>query len=370
MVEWKTIGEICTIIRGNRVTKSDLNEDGQYPVISGGVSPLGYIDKFNREPGTITIAQYGTAGYVDLQRKKFWANDVCYSIYPSKVILNMYLYYFLKNKQREIYSLRTNAVPAHLPQKELLGVQIPIPSLTEQKRIVGVLDTFTSSIMNLKNQIAERRKQYEYYRDQLLDLEGKDGVEMNTLGNVCEVTDYVANGSFATLRENVSYKQEPDYAILVRTIDLSNNFNGDKIYIDERAYKFLSKSSLFGGEIIINNIGAGVGQTFRCPYLKEKMSLGPNSILVRTPNNDFFYYWFNSIYGQNAILKVVTPGAMPEFNKTGFKTITVPIPSLEEQSRIVSILDTFEASIHNLETQLKEREKQYKYYRNKLLTFE
>ena len=68
--------------------------------------------------------------------------------------------------------------------------------------------------------------------------------------------------------------------------------------------------------------------------------------------------------------KVVTPGAMPKFNKTGFKTITVPIPSLQEQSRIVSILDTFEASISNLEAQLKQREKQYEYYRNKLLTFE
>ena len=252
----------------------------------------------------------------------------------------------------------------------LIDFPIALPVVEEQNRIVGILDTFTASIDNLKEQIAQRRKQYEYYRDQLLDLEGKEGVEMKSCGEVCEVTDYVANGSFATLRENVSYRQEPDYAVLVRTIDLSNNFDGDKVYIDDKAYKFLSKSSLFGGEIIINNIGAGVGQTFRCPYLKEKMSLGPNSILVRTPNNDFYYYWFNSIYGQNAMMKVVTPGAMPKFNKTGFKTITIPLPSLSDQQRIVSILDTFEASIQNLEAQLSQREKQYEYYRNKLLTLE
>ena len=165
MVEWKTVGEISNIIRGNRVTKSDLIENGQYPVISGGVTPLGYIDKFNREPMTITIAQYGSAGYIDLQRKRFWANDVCYSIYPSDGILNMYLYYSLVNKQREIYSLRTNAVPAHLPQKELSGVQIPIPPLSEQTRIVGILDTFTASIENLKEQIKLRRKQFNWYLD-------------------------------------------------------------------------------------------------------------------------------------------------------------------------------------------------------------
>ena len=371
MVEWKKLGEVCEVIRGKRVTKGDLLENGKYPVISGGVTPMGFINSFNREPNTITVSQYGTAGYVDFQKERFWANDICYSVYPSEQLDNKYLWYVLKNKQAFIYSIRnTDAVPYSLPIDSLNKVTIPVLTLSEQQRIVGILDTFTSSIENLKEQIAQRRKQYEYYRNQLLDLEGKEGVEKKTCGEVCEVTDYVANGSFATVRENVSYRQEPDYAILVRTIDLSNEFKGDKVYIDEKAYKFLSKSSLFGGEIIINNIGAGVGQTFRCPYLKEKMSLGPNSILVRTPNNDFYYYWFNSIYGQNAMMKVVTPGAMPKFNKTGFKTITVPIPSLSEQQRIVSILDTFEASIQNLEQQLAQREKQYEYYRNKLLTFE
>ena len=304
----------------------------------------------------------------------YYMNSFCFGIRldnPKQYNLHYLKHVLRSNDVRKKISKSASGVTRFNISKARFGkIQIPIPSIEEQNRIVGILDTFTASIDNLKEQIAQRRKQYEYYRDQLLDLEGKEGVEMKSCGEVCEVTDYVANGSFATLRENVSYRQEPDYAVLVRTIDLSNNFDGDKVYIDERAYKFLSKSSLFGGEIIINNIGAGVGQTFRCPYLKEKMSLGPNSILVRTPNNDFYYYWFNSIYGQNAMMKVVTPGAMPKFNKTGFKTITVPVPPLSEQQRIVDILDKFEASIQNLEAQLSQREKQYEYYRNKLLTFE
>ena len=304
----------------------------------------------------------------------YYMNSFCFGIRldnPKQYNLHYLKHVLRSNDVRKKISKSASGVTRFNISKARFGkIQIPIPSIEEQNRIVGILDTFTASIDNLKEQIAQRRKQYEYYRDQLLDLEGKEGVEMKSCGEVCEVTDYVANGSFATLRENVSYRQEPDYAVLVRTIDLSNNFDGDKVYIDERAYKFLSKSSLFGGEIIINNIGAGVGQTFRCPYLKEKMSLGPNSILVRTPNNDFYYYWFNSIYGQNAMMKVVTPGAMPKFNKTGFKTITVPVPPLSEQQRIVDILDKFEASIQNLEAQFSQREKQYEYYRNKLLTFE
>lgn len=369
MIEWKKLGEVCTFNRGRTITAKDA-ENGEIPVIAGGQAPSYYHNEANRNGESITVAGSGAyAGFISYWNQPIFVSDA-FTVDPNRELGHRYLFYWLKMNQTNVFAMQKGAGVPHVHGKDIANFIIPIPSLAEQQRIVGILDTFTASIDNLKEQIAQRRKQYEYYRDQLLDLEGKEGVEMKTLGEVCEVTDYVANGSFASLRENVEYKQEPDYAILVRTVDLSNNFKGDKIYIDERAYKFLSKTALYGGEIIINNIGVGVGQTFMCPYLDEKMSLGPNSIMVRTSNNHFFYYWFNSTYGQNSIMKVVTPGAMPKFNKTGFKTILAPLPSLSEQQRIVSILDTFEASIQNLEAQLSQREKQYEYYRNKLLTFE
>ena len=372
MVEWKKLDSCLDFEQPTPYLVKSTEYDDTYktPVLTAGQSLLlGYTDetdgiyKASKEDPCIIFDDFTTSfHWIDFDFKV--KSSAMKMLRPKEDVNFRYVYYAM---------LGINFVPGGHQRHWISKYSqflIPIPSLSEQNRIVGILDTFTASIYNLKEQITQRRKQYEYYRDQLLDLEGKEGVEMKTCSEVCEVTDYVANGSFATLRENVTYKQELDYAVLVRTVDLSQNFEGDKIYIDEKAYHFLSKSSLFGGEIIINNIGAGVGQTFRCPYLKERMSLGPNSILVRTPNNDFFYYWFNSIYGQSAMMKVVTPGAMPKFNKTGFKTISIPIPPLSEQQRIVSILDSFEASIQNLEAQLEQRQKQYEYYRNKLLTFE
>ena len=386
-VEWKFLNDMCCIYDGTHQTPKYTNSGVKFVSVeninapyksSKYISEDDYSQNYKTKPqkGDVLmtrIGDVGTCAVLDNDEPLAYYVSLALLRPNSQLILSNYVKYILESNigKRE---LRKNTLLTAVPLKINLGdvgkIKLPVPSLSEQNRIVGILDTFTASIDNLKEQIAQRRKQYEYYRDQLLDLEGKEGVEMKTCGEFCEVTDYVANGSFATLRENVTYKQEPDYAVLVRTVDLSRGFEGDKIFIDEKAYKFLSKSSLFGGEIIINNIGAGVGQTFRCPYLKERMSLAPNSIMVKTPNNDYFFYWFNSIYGQNAMMKIVTPGAMPKFNKTGFKTILVPIPSLQEQNRIVSILDTFEASISNLEAQLKEREKQYEYYRNKLLTFE
>ena len=152
------------------------------------------------------------------------------------------------------------------------------------------------------------------------------------------VTDYVANGSFATLRENVSYKETEDYAILIRTADYHNNFNGNFVYIDEHAYNFLSKSKLYGGEIIIANVGS-VGEVFKCPHLNKKMSLAPNSIMVKLKgNNDFYYYWFKSRIGQHNILNLVSGSAQPKFNKTHFKMMSIPVPPIAIQDSIAEYL--------------------------------
>lgn len=195
-------------------------------------------------------------------------------------------------------------------------------------------------------------------------------VEWKNIGEICYISDYVSNGSFASLRENVQYKNEPDYAILVRVADYSCGFDASKfVYIDEHAYNFLAKSSLDGGEIIMSNVGS-CGLLFRCPKLDRKMSLAPNAILIKSDYIDFLYYWLGSNTGQEEIKKITSKSAMPKFNKTEFKKINIPIPSLEEQTRIVGILDTFTSSIENLKQQIAERRKQYEYYRDQLLDLE
>jgi hypothetical protein len=172
------------------------------------------------------------------------------------------------------------------------------------------------------------------------------------------------------LRENVEYKNNPDFAILVRFADYSNGFDESKfIYIDEHAYNFLSKSSLEGGEIIMSNVGS-CGMFFRCPILNKKMSLAPNSILIKSEYIDYLYHWFGCKIGQEAIKKITSKSAMPKFNKTEFKKIEIPIPSLAKQQEIVSHLDAFTTLISNLESELDMRRKQYEHYRNQLLDFE
>lgn len=159
-------------------------------------------------------------------------------------------------------------------------------------------------------------------------------------------TDYVANGSFASLSENVDYKDEEDYAILLRLVDNSNKFKGPFVYIDRNAYNFLSKTKLNPGDIILSNIGARLGTVFRVPNLNKPMNLGPNAILIRAKkSDDYIYYWLESEFGQKIIKSITTVTAQPKFNKTDLRNSLIPLPPLPEQQRIADILSSVDTAI-------------------------
>ncbi len=153
------LGDIAEIKRGVRITKNELDVFGKYPVVSGGVGFLGYTNNFNRYENTITIAQYGTAGYVNFQKNKFWANDVCFCVYPNKdVIKNIFLYYFLKVNQNCLYEISNrNATPYSISKDKILDFEILLPPLNEQIAIANVLSDLDSEIISLKN----KKRQFE-----------------------------------------------------------------------------------------------------------------------------------------------------------------------------------------------------------------
>ena len=188
MVEWKTIKELCCPLKKAIIKQGNLINDGCYPVINSGISLYGYFNEYNNDGNAFTFASRGEyAGFVTYVGEKFWAGGLCYP-YRSKqedLYITKYIYQYLKSKERNIMDtlVMRGGIPA-LNKVDVEKISIPIPSKSEQERIVSILDTFTSSISNLKEQIKERRKQYEYYRDQLLDLEGKDGVEMKAISQV------------------------------------------------------------------------------------------------------------------------------------------------------------------------------------------
>lgn len=184
------------------------------------------------------------------------------------------------------------------------------------------------------------------------------------------VTDFVASGSFASLRENVKYYDEPNYAVLVRTCDFKSNFKDSLVYTDKHGYDFLSNSNLYGGEILLSNIGASIGKVFIVPYLNVRMTLAPNSIMVKLTNDElreYFYYLFLSPYGQKILNEISASSAQAKFNKTDFKKLIIPIPPLKEQKRINNILSKVNEHIENIYNEYNQIEELIKIAKSKIL---
>lgn len=164
---------------------------------------------------------------------------------------------------------------------------------------------------------------------------------MARLGDICEkVTDYVASGSFAALKENVLITSEENYAIMVKTADFSNGFTKSLTYTDKRGYDFLKNSNLFGGELILSNIGS-IGKVFKVPYLDRPMTLASNTVMIKTATpelTDYLYYYFLSPAGYKSLLSISSGTSMLKFNKTELKKLEIPIPDIDRQRYIIAVM--------------------------------
>ena len=176
------------------------------------------------------------------------------------------------------------------------------------------------------------------------------------------ITDYQSNGSFSSLKSNVKTYKEEEYAILVRLKDLRLNIeNNDLVYTDKSGYDFLSKSHLHGGEILIANVGAGVGTSMIMPNINKKSTIAPNMFIIELSkyiNKDYFMYFTKSNLYKNEILSKASATGQPKMNKNEFRSLTFPLPPLSEQIRIVEKVDKLIKVCDELELRI-EKSKKY-----------
>lgn len=170
------------------------------------------------------------------------------------------------------------------------------------------------------------------------------------------ITDFQANGSFSTLKSNVKYYDTKNYALLVRLTDLRHGLTNDSNYkyTDEHGYNFLNKSSVHGGELVIANVGAGVGTTLLVPELNMPATLAPNMFMVVLPetiDKDYFLYFSQSPQYWAYLNSVNTGTGQPKINKTEYKNCKFPLAPLEVQKNIVSKIKELMALCDQLESQ-------------------
>ncbi|MFP3122615.1 restriction endonuclease subunit S [Ectobacillus funiculus] len=367
------VSEICDI------NSSNLSKNDKYEFIN-------YLDTANLTEGIISEVQYlkmDSDKIPSRAKRRVKKNDILIStVRPNqkhygilrKTEENMivstgfavltsiedkvnpeYLYRFLTQEQitqylQAIAETSTSAYPSIRPG--VIGdLEINLPPLEEQAVIANILSSLDEKI-ETNNQINKKLEEMAQaiFKHWFVDFEfpnedgepykssGGDmveselgiipqGWEVTKINHTVEVTDYVANGSFSALKENVKTSEEIDYAMLIRLVDYNRNFKGPFTYVNEDGYKFLKKSKLFGGEIIISNVGANAGTVFRAPRLDTPMTLGPNSImLINNVYTNYLFYFLNSYWGQEKIKGIIGGSAQPKFNKTDFRNIKLVLP--------------------------------------------
>ena len=257
----------------------------------------------------------------------------------TSIVLPEFLFAILKSKNvvdelQHLAETRSGTFPQITFSSELAPMEVFIPDISTQEQIVSILKAIEDKIKNNTaiNENLEQQAQ-AIVKSWFVDFEPFGGImpddwETQVISDLdVLITDYVANGSFKSLAQNVKYQTQETNNVLIRLTDFNNNFSSDMVYISDSAYDFLGKSKLYGDEIIISNVGVNVGTVFRCPRLNKRMSLAPNSIMLRSKSLEhYLYLYFTSPYGQQQLQSIVTGSAQPKFNKTNFRSLKILVP--------------------------------------------
>ena len=327
------------------ISVKDFNNDFRYVYkTEKSITQLGLQKSSTKllQRGDVIISARGTVGEIATIPFAMAFNQSCYGLRAKKeMVTSDYLYYLIKHNISVLKKNTHGSVFDTITRNTFDNIEVEIPSIKIQQKISSILNDYDKKI-ELNNAINKNLEQQAVllFKKWFTDF-------VNTSSNLIEtrfglipdtfrllkngelpivVTDYVANGSFASLKANVTLYQEPNYAYFIRNTDLKSGLF--EVFVDKHSYRFLSKSTLYGREIIISNVG-DVGSVFLCPKLNKPMTLGNNIIMLRSEQDNLKYYlyiWFKWLYGQSLIQGIKGGSAQPKFNKTDFKNLPIFLP--------------------------------------------
>ena len=360
-VEFVKLGDCCTFKRGMTITAKNAIP-GDVPVLAGGQKPAYYHNVANRTGETIVVAGSGAyAGFVSYWTVPVFLSD-SFSVEPDDRLVVKFVYYFLKNIQQKIFATKKGSGVPHVHGSSIEKFEIPLPPIKVQTEIVRILDKFTSLEAELEAELDCRKRQYEYYRDKLLSFDNVGGQEVTIskigdIGRICMCKRIMKN-------QTNSESGIPFYKIGTFG-KVADAYISNDVYEEyKKLYSYPKK-----GDILMSASGT-IGRTV---VFNGKPSYFQDSNIVWVDNDEtkVFNSYLNYYY---QIIEWKTQGGtIKRLYNNLLAGATIKYPSLEEQHRIVSILDRFESLTTSLQSglpaEIAARRQQYEHYRDKLLTF-
>ena len=362
-VKYKKLVDAVSIERGKRVVRSQLSISGKYPVYQNSLTPLGYHTDYNYNANTTFIIVAGAAGEIGFSDKAFWAADDCFTVVCPENVLNRYIYHLLLNNQNQLASKVRKASIPRLSRSAIENLVIPIPPLDVQREIVRILDNFTELTAELTVELTARQKQYAFYRNKLLTFGKTEGarierIPLGDIGSICmckrilksqtntvggvpfykigtfgkKADSYISQETFDEYRSKYNFPKKGDVLISAAgTIGRTVVYDGEPAYFQDSNIVWIDNDE----SVVLNS------------YLRYCYELKP---------------W-----------KASEGGTIPRLYNDNIAKAVIAVPPIEEQKRVVSILDRFDAICNDLTSglpaEIEARQKQYEYYRDKLLSF-
>lgn len=389
-VEWKTLKDIAKLKNGKDWKSLSV---GDVPVYGSGGAMGEFVSEYAYNKPTVLIPRKGSISNLFYLEKPFWNVDtIYYTEIDESQVVPRYLYYYLTTIDLE--SMATNPTRPSLTQAILDKIPLPVPSLPIQERIVQVLDNFDTVCndlnIGLPKEIEQRQKQYDYFRDKLLTFTAEGVYTDSTvqyrqdlirllnwvfgpirveLGAICEFTR--GNGL-----QKKDFTEEGFPVIHYGQIYTRYGFSTkDTVsFTSQTVFDKLKKAQ--SNDIVMATTSENVEDVGKAVVWEgeEVIGVSGDSYIIQTSQNArYLNYFFKSVHFQSQKEKKVTGTKVIRINAKDMGKFVINIPSLEDQSRIVSILDTFDnltSSIaEGLPKEIELRQKQYEYFRDQLLNF-
>ena len=368
-VKWMPLGEVAELKRGRVISKEYLFENvGDYPVYSSQTvnnGEIGRIKTFDFEQKAITWTTDGAnAGTVFYRDGRFSITNICglITIKDTQILSYKYLYYWLSiEAKKHVYSGMGNP---KLMSNQMGKVPIPIPPLAVQEEIVRILDKFTTLEAELEAELDCRKRQYEYYRDELLS---KVGFERVTLRNLLRPTQNIKwkdNKRVYRYIDLTSVCRETNNILQTIEITASNApSRAQKIVYTDDVIFATTRPTQMRIAIVPEIFNEQVASTGYCVLRVDRELVLPK----------WLYYNLSTTRFKGFLEEKQSGSAYPAISDNELKGYQIPVPHLEEQARIIAVLDKFETLTHSisegLPKEIELRRKQYEYYRNQLLSF-
>lgn len=366
-VEFKKIHDVAEVGTGC-CNGNEAEDGGVYPFFVRSQNVKAKNDFQYDEEAIIIPGEGGIGDIFHYVNGKYALHQRVYRIhFIDKTINAKFIYYYMKSNFKSfILKKAVSATVTSIRKPMIEKFEIPIPPLDVQNVIVRILDTFTSHAAELQAELQARKEQYEYYRNKMFD--SRIASQKYKLSNVCiEIGD--------GLHGTPLYDEKGDYYFIN-----GNNLVKGRITFNTQTKKINSNEFQriglkFSTNVVFLSINGTIGNV--ALYNNEPIALGKSvAYFVVNPlllNVRFLYYYFLSKYAKIYFELNSTGSTIKNLGLKALRNMIIPIPSLSEQQRIVSILDKFEALVNDLTegipAEVAAVQEQYEYYRNKLLTF-